>query len=370
MPIRAQRRPGISPGDTRRASSQYQPPRRSLNEGRGISPGDTRTARPSTPSTPPLNEGRGISPGDTHALVSAIGSQPPRSTKAGASAPATQRPTVEQFTGALDAQRRPGHQPRRHRHQLGGRTALVPHAQRRPGHQPRRHLDRGCDCPLIGSAQRRPGHQPRRHSDDAVERREARERSTKAGASAPATPTRDWTSRRSRRTLNEGRGISPGDTPAPLRDSSRSRALNEGRGISPGDTAYCGRSCIQHALRALNEGRGISPGDTRTGSHRQRLRVPPSAQRRPGHQPRRHSHLIRCLGSEGSRRSTKAGASAPATLLSPPMTVMRSGTLNEGRGISPGDTASVWPHGNESVTAQRRPGHQPRRHRACAATLQ
>ena len=62
---------------------------------------------------------------------------------------------------------------------------------------------------------------------------------------------------------------------------------------------------------ALNEGRGVCPGDTD-----------------------QWPHVKTC-----SRRSTKAGASAPAT----PAILAGSGaddfSLNEGRGVCPGDTS-------------------------------
>ena len=160
-------------------------------------------------------------------------------------------------------------------------------------------------------AQRRPGHQPRRHGPAESSTRLPGAwqivRSTKAGASAPATPSL-------RASLRSGRSL----------------ALNEGRGISPGDTSVC--LGIGHRMSygaALNEGRGISPGDTSVcGESRREL-----------------------------RRSTKAGASAPATPGASAGRACREAlnegrgmprrhgmllqvlALNEGRGISPGDTA-------------------------------
>ena len=62
-----------------------------------------------------------------------------------------------------------------------------------------------------------------------------------------------------------------------------------------------------------------------------------SAQRRPGHKPRRH-----VVPPAGSGRSTE--------------------TLNEGRGINPGDTCALCALCVELHAAQRRPGHKPRRH--------
>ena len=62
-------------------------------------------------------------------------------------------------------------------------------------------------------AQRRPGREPRRHAE------------TAAGFTvAPAT-------------LNEGRGVNPGDTWFQRILDADTPALNEGRGVNPGDTA-------------------------------------------------------------------------------------------------------------------------------------
>ena len=63
-------------------------------------------------------------------------------------------------------------------------------------------------------------------------------RSTKAGASTPATLySREALDPQPFIALNEGRGINPGDTrrirPQVLRHTA---PLNEGRGINPGDT--------------------------------------------------------------------------------------------------------------------------------------
>ena len=37
-------------------------------------------------------------------------------------------------------------------------------------------------------------------------------------------------------TLNEGRGVNPGDTDYPRLGAWNASALNEGRGVNPGDT--------------------------------------------------------------------------------------------------------------------------------------
>ena len=264
------------------------------------------------------------------------------------------------------------------------------------------------------SAQRRPGHQPRRHIIPHRQALHPRPRSTKAGASTPATPDGTTITSNAATALNEGRGINPGDTrPSGGKFNVRcSDSLNEGRGINPGDTRSEPRRLTLLSDRPLNEGRGINPGDTgqnlcavaahidarstkagasTPATRRCRAPCPPSmrdAQRRPGHQPRRHTR--RPCGSRPESRSAlnegrginpgdtaTGGGGAPTDLA----------TLNEGRGINPGDTDGgeiglsalqgrstkagastpathlicvwfAWPNSR----AQRRPGHQPRRH--------
>ena len=73
--------------------------------------------------------------------------------------------------------------------------------------------------------------------------------------------------------------------------------------MNPGDTGHVLLNRIP--VPALNEGRGMNPGDTPTvtgSTSREKL-----AQRRPGHEPRRHpaylGHLL-----DLHFRSTKAGA--------------------------------------------------------------
>ena len=79
--------------------------------------------------------------------------------------------------------------------------------------------------------------------------------------------------------------------------------LNEGRGVNPGDTGKLRR--VLDKQTSLNEGRGVNPGDTRLYA----LAVAPSchAQRRPGREPRRH--IARAdFRNLLLNRSTKAGA--------------------------------------------------------------
>ena len=220
------------------------------------------------------------------------------------------------------AQRRPGPQPRRHDAAFVGLSAYHI-AQRRPGPQPRRHsswpLPRASGVALV--AQRRPGPQPRRHSDARQPRiaLQALDRSTKAGASTPATLE-----------------LAVFGCVADLKCRSTKAGAS-----TP-------------ATRALM---AVLVATTR----------PTPAQRRPGPQPRRHPDLdIRYPVRLDPRRSTKAGASTPATRADGRSCWPGSSThtLNEGRGLNPGDTSRYGAQraATTSALAQRRPGPQPRRH--------
>ncbi len=153
------------------------------------------------------------------------------------------------------------------------------------------------------NAQRRPRCEPRRH-------REKRPHSTSSTIS-----------------LNEGRGVNPGDTRRTrAADGCARGALNEGRGVNPGDTRCC-RPGPSTARTPLNEGRGVNPGDT---SAPQRISVGLlNAQRRPRCEPRRHR--------------------TPA-------------------GVNPGDTLRLLRKHNSPNPAQRRPRCEPRRHAAFSRT--
>ena len=161
------------------------------------------------------------------------------------------------------------------------------------------------------SAQRRPGPQPRRHPGNDLRYGTLLLRSTKAGASTPATPICRSPASATRLALNEGRGLNPGDTAPSGHRCSQTTSLNEGRGLNPGDTRRS--PACRSRTAPLNEGRGLNPGDT--VSAMQAVSCPvTSAQRRPGPQPRRHLSWDLVFG-EHRPRSTKAGASTPATLL-------------------------------------------------------
>ena len=177
------------------------------------------------------------------------------------------------------------------------------------------------------TAQRRPGHQPRRHRGQALKTKRQRTfdyRSTKAGTSAPATHFSQhailafWAAS----ALNEGRDISPGDTRLSSGASGRfdDATLNEGRDISPGDTP-AGR--YERARPVMCHARAAQ----RRPGHQPRRHV--------------RDFKIAIELPLILLRSTKAGTSAPATR-SPRRGcgyTNRGSPLNEGRDISPGDTS-------------------------------
>ena len=139
------------------------------------------------------------------------------------------------------------------------------------------------------------------------------QRSTKAGASTPATHAGCPILRLHglATALNEGRSVNPGDTDGstppfqrrPERASSL-RALNEGRSVNPGDT--CGGCWIRSWTSSAQRRPERQPR-----RHDQNRSTPADAQRRPERQPRRTAE--RRASCRGIARSTKAGASTPAT---------------------------------------------------------
>ena len=113
-----------------------------------------------------------------------------------------------------------------------------------------------------------------------------------------------------------------------------SDSLNEGRGINPGDTINDRSGDTRHLQRSTKAGASTPATLVACGRASRRSKV---AQRRPGHQPRRH-----CFQAAG---------------------FLGCASLNEGRGINPGDTPEPFWLLYDFNDAQRRPGHQPRRHR-------
>ncbi len=111
----------------------------------------------------PLNEGRSVNSGDTPNLAEQVALAVGRSTKAGASTPATPFGVPSMKSDSGPAQRRPERQLRRHQLIPLYMYVKVYGAQRRPERQLRRHVTLGPGP--VGE----------------------RGRSTKAGASTPAT---------------------------------------------------------------------------------------------------------------------------------------------------------------------------------------
>ena len=356
----AQRRPGHSPRRQVLPRYRAQPQTKSLNEGRGIHPGDspeTYAAAPQPFGT--LNEGRGIHPGDSRSRLSESCSTRP----------------LNEGRGIHPGDRR-GTRPR--------------------SAQPWR------------AAQRRPGHSPRRQGEFRPVRPGVFLRSTKAGAFTPATGRVACRAPSCNRSLNEGRGIHPGDRRARRGRLATVDPLNEGRGIHPGDRRPpavqdlrgTGRSTKAGAFTpatgpldrrhsrgsgTLNEGRGIHPGDrphhpeqidprdarstkagaftpataaTRPGNPRKVN----GAQRRPGHSPRRQKANSLAFASV-TVAQRRPGHSPRRQSIQLRNVRDRASSLNEGRGIHPGDRPTVLMVRCSGRPAQRRPGHSPRRQR-------
>ena len=283
-----------------------------------------------------------------------------RSTKAGAAAPATLSASPNAWPISSVAQRRPGPQPRRHATAPVATKDADDFAQRRPGPQPRRHTDScwptTCSGPSLNEGR---GRSPGDTFRPRIQRAVTFNRSTKAGAAAPATPvrfrpcaghalerstkagaaapaTRWWRAPRCTRVgaLNEGRGRSPGDTCGPRASRPARCPLNEGRGRSPGDT--CRAAASGERRSPLNEGRGRSPGDTVSGLKRFSVRY--IAQRRPGPQPRRHPSFFSTNDSSLLSAQRRPGPQPRRHPYTSRSALSRSTALNEGRGRSPGDT--------------------------------
>ena len=186
------------------------------------------------------------------------------------------------------------------------------------------------------TAQRRPERQPRRHEFVRVLEHPAHQRSTKAGASTPATHL-------------DPRRLAP--------VSSRSTKA----GASTPATQGSGAQACRRRLRSTKAGASTPATlDTMSCSDFGFM----NAQRRPERQPRLH-----VLGRRGGRRpdarSTKAGASTPATrIFAGPACRCRS-PLNEGRSVNPGYTAKFCKRAVSGQTIARPRAREPRRRRVC-----
>ena len=216
-------------------------------------------------------------------------------------------------------------------------------------------------APAVIAAQRRPERQPRLHPVGDRRRVVACPRSTKAGASTPATRgqsvrsqgTADQRSTKAGAStpathgsvlvwlVARGRSTKAGaSTPATLARPSQ-RWVRERRSTKAGASTPAtpaGPPPEPRLAASLNEGRSVNPGYTRdvvAGVANQRQRSTKAGASTPATREQRLQHQL------GRQRSTKAGASTPAT---PPIDLGPSSpdqTLNEGRSVNPGYTHPV-----------------------------
>ena len=184
-------------------------------------------------------------------------------------------------------------------------------------------------------------------------------------------------------TLNEGRSVNPGYTGLP-RGISQHRDLRSTKaGASTPATHPRGRESVGRRNRSTKAG-ASTPATRSVRCIRGVLHG--SAQRRPERQPRLHTHPplgsqletytlnegrsvnpgytrhSRAGSGDGVGRSTKAGASTPATRTTAGGSCLVHRPLNEGRSVNPGYTCCSLARQKKDNTAQRRPERQPRLH--------
>ncbi len=201
---------GASTPATLAANSEYEQYRTSLNEGRGLDPGNTRRRGRGPGGGGALNEGRGLDPGNTGLPPPPLNVDTSAQRRPGPR-PRQHRPLSLAFALPLCAQRRPGPRPRQHL-ALPVPLAAWADAQRRPGPRPRQHVVSSSVITMGLTAQRRPGPRPRQHGS-IVPRFAAVDRAQRRPGPRPRQHWCSWwCSCRSPRTLNEGRGLDPGNT--------------------------------------------------------------------------------------------------------------------------------------------------------------
>ena len=190
----------------------------------------------------------------------------------------------------------------------------------------------------VECAQRRPERQPRLHHLDAVDHALGAVRSTKAGASTPATLVA-YIDRAGGHIRSTKAGAS---TPATPIDAGATLALT-----IPAQR----RPERQPRLHFLHPGHEPSDEVRSTKAGASTPATPSAevlaargidAQRRPERQPRLHVFPRRAVAST-LERSTKAGASTPATHEMRSRARGAPRALNEGRSVNPGYTARGWP---------------------------
>ena len=281
-----------------------------------------------------------------------------RSTKAGASTPATRRrPPL--LRPSERAQRRPERQPRLHAlctmaMPLAKDEALNEGRSVNPGYT---WASSGCkQCHL--AAQRRPERQPRLHVEQRRQRISRQMRSTKAGASTPATPSTRSGSSSAAPSLNEGRSVNPGYTSSVRKIRPRCRNAQRRLERQPRLHVVGGASSAGARERSTKAGASTpaTPLTIATSA--------PSvwgAQRRPERQPRLHKDATDWTGADttAQRRPERQ----PRLHLRPTRhTAPWHPPLNEGRSVNPGYTGMSSAASSLSIYAQRRPERQPRLH--------
>ena len=285
-----------------------------LNEGRSVNPGDTACTHRTDLRYCPLNEGRSVNPGDTGRYGYWCQRRRPRSTKAGASTPAT--------PGAYRGLR--GVAVHERSTKAGASTPATRSDEPSDSLRWSRSTKAGASTPATL------GRQPLNPLVGAV-------RSTKAGASTPATHEllliRIGILRRSTKAGASTQATRMG-SPRVLPDvvSAQRRPERQPRRHEPwrGRTKETPRVAQRRPERqprrhpvslprlatgpwALNEGRSVNPGDTQDGADmpaRRSIRSTKAGASTPATPVRGHPEL-----AFGPARSTKAGASTPATLL-------------------------------------------------------
>ena len=191
-------------------------------------------------------------------------------------------------------------------------------AQRRPERQPRLHVPTGTVTREgMGSAQRRPERQPRLHPE-----------TTRISGSPPS--------------LNEGRSVNPGYTRPSSARPALACTLNEGRSVNPGYTIRADARWDGYIDRSTKAG-----ASTPATPRRERAVVfaCQTAQRRPERQPRLHDTTIRFQHGHAinAQRRPERQPRLHVPVLSRPMQRLHRSTkagasLNEGRSVNPGDT--------------------------------
>ena len=260
----------------------------SLNEGRSVNPGYTFRPRRHRAGArfETLNEGRSVNPGYTswdpfrldHVLAVPIGAQrrPERQPRLHLREP---RPVTYPSCVSERSTKAGASTPATPPHVSPSQAVVVRRrAQRRPERQPRLH--QSIPCARSPCTSRATVAQRRPERQPRLHSHLGRPAHRRRSAAHPKQHHRTDSS------LNEGRSVNPGYT-LPGDSSTRRRPLNEGRSVNPGYTiSFLGRSEADWLLRSTKAGASTPATPKRTPSGA--ITVVISAQRRPERQPRLH----------------------------------------------------------------------------------